>query len=74
MKAEMPHIAKIKFNIFIHELTNDGMIDPFVIDCSEEFDKIGASDECEITVVGLHKCDCITKVKKILEEIMSHNG
>lgn len=66
---ELPHIAIIKFNIFVHELANDGSIDPFVIDCEEEFNRIGCSEQCEIKIVGLNKWDCLTKVKKVMEDI-----
>jgi hypothetical protein len=65
-----PHVAVIKFNIFIHRLLPDGSIDPEILDCSDDFKDNDASSESELSVTGFDRWDCVRKVKKKLESLV----
>lgn len=62
-----PHIAIIKFNVFVHRLLPDGSIDPEVIDCSDLADQYKIGKLGEFTITGYDKWNCVEKLKKTLE-------
>jgi hypothetical protein len=69
-----PHMGLVRFNIFIHRVLDDGSIDPEVVDCNDEFQKLGMTNLGEIHVTGYDKNNCIEKVKDILENLGKSNG
>lgn len=69
-----PHIAVVKFNIFIHRLLPDGSIDPEILDCSDDFKDYDTTDEAELSITGFDRWDCIRKVKAKLESLVQPNG
>lgn len=62
-----PHIAIIKFNVFVHRLLPDGSIDPEVIDCSDLGEKYQIGQLGEFTITGYDKWNCVSKLKTVLE-------
>jgi hypothetical protein len=69
-----PHVGIIKFNIFVHQLTDDGSMTPEVLDCSEEFQTHDISNRGELQIIGFDKWDCIEKIKQKLESLSDNNG
>ncbi len=64
-----PHVAIVKFNVFIHRSLPDGSYDPEIIDCSQEFIDYKLSNKAEIIITGFDKWNCIENVKKKLESL-----
>ena len=64
-----PHVAVIQFNVFVHRLLHDGSLDPEIVNCEEEFQKLGMSNEAELSVSGFDKEECLRLVKEKLERL-----
>ncbi len=64
-----PHVAKVKFNIFVHKLMDDGSINPTVLDCKELFRDCQIAQQGELYIEGFDIWDCVNKVKKKLETL-----
>ena len=68
-----PHVAVVKFNIFIHKMMSDGSIDPVSIVCPELFQNCQIAKQGELYVEGVDIWDCAAKVKKKLEKLGENN-
>ena len=66
-KNTLPHIAIIKFSVFVHRMMPDGSIEPEPIDCSDLFKEFHMAKNAEIHVQGFDKWDCVEKIKQTLE-------
>jgi hypothetical protein len=64
-----PHVAIVRFNIFIHRVLPDGSYDPQIIDCKSEFQDYEMTNSAEIVVTGFDKWNCIKNVKEKLESL-----
>ena len=64
-----PHVAIIKFSVFIHKMLPDGSIEPQVVDCSELFKDSEMTNKAQMYVQGFDKWDCVQKVKETLEKL-----
>jgi hypothetical protein len=66
-----PYAGIISFNIFVHRLLPDGSLDPEVLDCAKDFDKIGMSGEAELSVTGFSLEECLTEIKNKIERLIN---
>jgi len=65
---QYPHLAQIVFSVNVHKKLPDGSLDSRVVS-SDELHKYGITNKAIFSVEGYDKTDCITKVKKVLENL-----
>lgn len=69
-----PYVGIISFNIFVHRLLEDGSLDPEILDCAADFDKIGMSKQAEVSVTGFSKEECLQEIKDKIERLIENDS
>lgn len=69
-----PYVGIISFNVFVHRLLQDGSLDPEVLDCADDFDKIGMSKQAEMSVTGFSKEECLKAIKDKIERLIENGS
>lgn len=66
--AKAPHTALITMNIKIHEILEDGQVNPRYLS-NEEMEKFGITEKAILRVDGFDKFDCVKKMIELFQKL-----
>ena len=66
--AKAPHTALVTMNIKIHEILEDGQVNPRYLS-TEEMEKFGITEKAVLRVDGFDKFDCVKKMIELFQKL-----